>query len=394
MGKTQWRPAPYKGKARWLCTDGSVLTSPIVETTPSQRRWRIQGTEISVPSYDLPGEIDGYMRRVAMAQGKTAWMELTEDESTDLTMHRRAFDGQHNGIQFDEPPTFKVATRSTTAIAFEFIGTEYPELRAILWVSMAIDGNGNCAVGCAVTYRSSNPDDGHDHTVQRFADKTGWKGGSGNTVKGITWPLDTERFGSNPRKAASRFAELLRWATDVDTIGLPDHRERHKAGLLEYKFTRTNYSPDLYRQLLGIVQSGPSMERLREHLVGIQKELANLGIVVSNKEGFNLTDLLAGKLSEFQVQMYPQETDDGDNGGIDQAHRVHLDLGRGIFVVSCDRHDLEEVAEQWNVAKFKAELTGEVPVMLAFAQAYNDQGERNRLQKIVRERKVTPPRNA
>lgn len=389
MSRTIWRPAPYYSRGTWLMYDGSVRRAPMVETTPSQRRWRIAGTQTSVQKQDLPREIVVNMQAEAKRNGTEAWLEITDDEDAELRLHTRAMERVHTSsgteIDFTSSPKISFEANETIPIAFEFKHSLYP-LRVIIWVVLRTDRSGNTNVSSGLTYRPGDPMTPQQHQIACYLGDE-WATGSPIKPSSIGWTLGTERFGNNPRKAAAHFLELLQQAQEVDTVTIPDGRDPSGNAVLEFEFTRTNYTQDFYRQVLDVVQSGPAMKRLAEHLDGIRHELSNLGLVVSQGQ-FDLRSLLNGKLSELQVTVNPQ---DSDSDGKDKFHTVHIDLARGVLVVSCTRHKLEEVAEQWNIAKFKAEVTGETDALLAYAQAYNDPGERARLRKIIRERTFTPP---
>lgn len=394
MSKTLWRPAPWYGRGNWLFTDGTVEQGPTVETTSSQRRWRISGTDMSVQKYDLADKIVHYMRTRAHRVGADLWLEITDDDA-ELELHYRIATGKHNQkLNFNETPKISFERNSSVPITFEFVHATYP-LRVLLWVVLNTDTYGATSVASFLTYRPADTMTPSDHTIRRYLlPKEDWVTGAQFKPPEIDWPLERTSFGTRPRQAAAQFIELLQRAQEVDTVTIPDGRDSRRRATLEFTFTRTNYTQDFYRQALDIVQSGPAMERLAEHLKGIRRELSNLGLVTQEKEGFDLSALLNGKLSEFQVQLIPQEPEDGKKGsnvGRDPHHKVHLDLARGVFAVSCNRHHLEEVAEQWNIAKFKAEMTGDTDVLLAYAEAYNEPAERARLRKIVNERRLPNP---
>lgn len=393
MGKTAWRPAPWFGRGSWLFTDGTIEQAPTVETTPSQRRWRISGTDMSVQKYDLRDKIVAYMQNRARAAGTTLWMELTDDEDNDVALHEKVACGTHQKFSFDKTPPVSLERGKILPIAFEFRHATYP-LRAMIWVVLRTDAYGAASVSAGITYRAGDTMRAGDHSVSLYNKDRGWALNQ-KFKPDLGFELTETRFGSRPRQAAAKFVELLQQAQEVDTVQIPDGRDPKGRTTLEFQFVRSNYTQDFYRQLLDIVQSGPAMERLAEHLKGIRRELSNLGLVAQDKDGFDLNALLNGKLSEFQVQLVPQEPSDTDKDGHgrDPHHKVHLDLAHGVFAVSCNRHDLEEVAEQWNIAKFKAEVTGETDALLAYAEAYNDPAERARIKKIVNERRL-PARGA
>lgn len=386
---TRWSAAPYQDRPTWMMTDGSLIECPMIETTPSQRRWRVQGTTDSVSKHDLPDAIRRYMSTVAAQQGKQAWLE-TDNPSMDLSLHRMASGTAHHfELNFDEHPKMSFDSNTMTPIAFQFTSSEYPQLTAILWVILAVSRGSSTTVTTTVTFRPTDPTDGATHTHQRYL---AYEAG---VFPGIDFPLEVKRFGANPRKGAEWFAEIVRHAADIDAITLPDGRgsdDGYDSGIT-YTFTATNYSNDVYRDALELVQAGPALERLNHLLRQVRAELRNLGIVANLKDSFDVNKLLNGKLSELALELEPQDELDANNDkGLDPHHTITMDLANGVFTTSCSRQHLEDVAAAWEVAKFKADISGEKDVLLAYAEAFNMRSEQDRLRKVILQRRVSKPK--
>lgn len=406
MAKTTWALAPYHERQQWLLTDGTIILSPDVETTTSQRRWRIAGSTDAASKADLDRLILAAIDRQAAAQGVKRWLRLFED---DENRHASVAVGASKKIDFNTVPPVKMGKNDKIIVAFEFVSAAYPAIRATLWITLVNNYSGATSVRSCFTYRVTNPEVGDTAHILRYAedDATGWTPApnmyryddnyrqleqAANKIKPCDVPIETKHFGNNTRGAIARFLELSKQASGLASVEIPDLRDPWNVASMTLTASRTNYSNALYRDVLDMVQVAPAMDRLHEHLQGVATELTRLGLVANVKDKFDLKALLAGKLSELQCTIKPNEVTDDRNEGIDPVHTVTLDLSKGTFVVNCAKsHHLDDTAAAWEVAKFKAEISGETDVLLAYARAFNKPAEQARLRKIMKEREITLP---
>lgn len=395
MPKTAWQIAPYyTGVSPWLRTDGSTVTPPAVETTPAQRRWRVVGQDASVTHDNLRQHVLQVMQNRARTEGTSLWIELL-DPVREIGEHANLVLSSREAIKdftFARSPKIKFTPRTNLPIAFEFVHRDYP-IRAILWVVLLIDDAGHASVTTALTYRSTTTWPSFDNLgICRYR-RDEWQdryscvdplGALGGRVK-----FGNQRFPSL-RSAVSRFLEVVGTLAAYGQVSIPDRRNVGAA--LTLQAARTNYSDGFYRELLEFIQVAPALERLRSHLDGIVSELNRLGIVTQHDTRHTLTKLAQGKLSELRVAITPQESDSVQEDGFDPYHKVVLDLTRGVALVTCLGPHLNDAAELWNVAKFKADLAGNTEALLAYAQAQTGPAERARLARVARERRINPPK--
>lgn len=384
---TVWSVAPYFPRAEYLLQDGNVVQAPPVETTSSNRRWRIQGTTMSVVRGEIGDKIADHVRMRAHSMGTDLWMKLCSDEQDLKEHYSHATTGagvaeSGNSAYLDAPVPWVSQRGKNVPVAFEFKHPTYP-LRAILWVIFTVNYNHSLQVSTLVTCRGGDPREPNTLARLAWTPRTARRydkpvAADAPTVAGLT--IEKVQF-THTRKAVSYFLELLLKAQDIDTVELPDRRLH--GGTLTYEFSRTNYSQDLYRELVDKVQEGPALARLADALKVVRQELSTLGVV---NGAFDAEDILNGNLHEIRLNIMPHEDEDLTVGGIDPTHNLVIDLAKGICFVECSAKNLEDVAEQWNVAKFKAELTGQVDELLAYAEAYNMASEQKRLRKIIKQR--------
>jgi hypothetical protein len=87
--------------------------------------------------------------------------------------------------------------------------------------------------------------------------------------------------------------------------------------------------------------------------------------------------------------MIPLTDRSGEDGKIeivpDHEHTVSIDFPSGTLVVNCLK-DQSDVVEQWNFARFQAELKGELDEFLGFARQTQQKRNRKRVSTIVKDR--------
>lgn len=392
---TTWRPAPLYSVGEWMLQDGTIVATPQVEATLHGKRVRVRGTDASVPKSDVRSEIKRVLDAKADGMGERVWMEMSQSLEQEYYQHKIAAIGSYGQLpEWDEPPPkVEITERRKTPVMFEFVHPELP-IRALLWVVMDTNRYGYAEVLSTLTYRSTDPAESNHHQCKSFNTADGWDARSRmQWAAPVSWPMERENFGTNVRGGLGRFMELVKWAEQIEWVEIPDERNPWEHKTLRLKYARTNLTNEFWDDCLEMIQAGPAMERLHEHLLGVQRELSQLGVVAELKKGFDLPGLLNGRLSELQVvlpAMQVEDTTGGTHHRDDKAHKVTIDLMRGVVMVSCanDVEHLDDIAAAWEVAKFKAELTGEEDVLLQFALAHQRPAEQARLQKLIDERKV------
>lgn len=417
--KTTWSLAPWLGNQTWLLKDNTVVKTPDIETTSSNRRARIAGTTKSVPHGDLQQLIREALTDVAKQRGTEPWVRVDSPDDN-LVRHGQAAPGSAIAPDFTKSPSLymvddKSGRRGHTSIAFEFVSTECPTVTAIVWVYLAQDYHNDHEVRSGITYRILHEDQwdlGAGYSFWAGGGTTDWTTPFGyydhsdeaeaakewlaqlDPIPGIEW-LNRD-FQQNPRVAVTEALKLLKQLVDVEEITLPVWRNRAKPDPMTYRFTgRTTFTGSLYREMLDFVQTKATVDRIRKNYQAILKDMAALGLVGqaarSNKffeaveEGFG-DDLACHMIPLTTEQIHDDEARKGKVTVVpDHEHTVSVDFKTGTLVVNCLK-DQKDIVEQWNFARFQAELKGELDEFLGFARQTQTKRNRKRASQIMKDR--------
>lgn len=420
MAATTWSLAPWMSNQTWLLKDNTVVKTPDVETTTSQRRVRIAGTTKSVARGELDSLLIDAVRAVARRRGTEPWVRVaTPDEN--LPYHGAASPSMGKTPDYSRAPALHLtleANKNTgrnesrhTDITFEFASVECPTVTAVVWVYLEKDYSSDHIVKSGITFRAlhesnRDADSGYafwnpntpkwwspygyyDHSDEAEAAKA--KLEAFDPIPGIEWV--NQDFGKVARRAVTEALKLLKQIVDVEEITLPVWRDNATPEPMKYKFTgRTNFTGALYREMLDFVQTNATIERIQENYRAILRDLATLGLVGQPKGNNKVFAAVEQAFAHDLVcHMIPQTVSDEqpepDKVEVvpDGEHTVSIDLATGTLVVNCLKDGQEEI-EQWNFQRFQAELTGELDAFLGFARQAQQKRNRKRLDEIKQDR--------
>jgi len=403
MAPTAWSPAPYISKQEWLLADGSIVVSPEFEASSSGRRVRVVGTKESIGSRQVDTLINASIEKVAQQRGTSRLCRVFPVDDTDtqaaagvsapltlfedaVTLHLlRNEQGQRND-------------RDKTVAVWKYEAEGYAPIKAYVFVSLDQRYNETYYVQTHVVWRDTRASRAHDNSTFTY---------DGSNVAGmdlyrygdeykrieeflkknaLPFTTGSTNFQGQMRTAVVKFAERCREVDQLDEITLP-----FGDGFTGQKFKRTasNYSASFNAELLDFVQTGPVLERIKDGYAQLLQDFKTLGIVITDEiTGGDLAQAINGKLTKIQATVRANEDEETGNT-IDPHHTVAFDFATGTVVVNCGHAvDLDETAQAWEIAKFKAEVAGEVDVLLEYARAYRDPKEQARLKKIIKQRKT------
>lgn len=408
---TVWSPAPYITKQEWLLADGSIVVSPDFETTSSGRRVRIAGTTTSAGSRQTDELITAAIDTLAKQRGTERLIRIFPQE--DEQKVRAGVVGAPAEV-FTQAATLHINadhsssnTYGVTYLLWDFEAVGLPIAATIFAV---LDQRQNrCTVSTKVVWRATHlvhagqpapiyyHHDGSNmylHDLYRHSPDFRVVDEAVTKRDGLLGPdmvLNSQVYTSQFRQAVVAFAERAKAIDNLDEIELPDLRVPGQVSFLKFKRKTSNYSASVHNELLAMVQTGPLLERITTSYNDLVNAMSQLGVVLRTRPGdTEFAKAAAGDLTQLKVTCAPTEDNDTVADSIDHNHTVTIDLATGSVIVNCSlRTDPDEVAEAWNIAKFKADLTGEVDLLLAYAQAYRDPKEQARIRKIIQQR-TTP----
>jgi hypothetical protein len=381
---------------RWLLLDGSVASTPELELSGSGRRFRIKGGKESYPHGQLHTTLVEAVRQVAKARGTDLWMPLTDRDKQfrqienyfgDIDIARIDFQQGHaNLIQASwfvkvEEHVYGAVVLSMTKdyyrprwnLGIEVMGLDTsPTTSDAGWMTTGYHGDW--------TYPTArySPDHDADAIIQACDEGMSPK----KMIEFIG--LNQYRNGSSgldsPIAAVKAFAEVASKMEEGinEHFLLPILREASPvAG--RGKVDMTNYTDRVRADLSELINENASMDNVRKAVDYLVKEMRRAGMVV-NHDPSRLLTLTDDVLSVLDAQLLPTNPD--GTGELDHGHEVYLNLASGKCHVSCStaNHDeRNEAGTAWEVAKFKAELTGETDELLAFAQQYIKDARRTQI---------------
>lgn len=407
--KTTWGPAPWLKKETWLLKDNSVMQTPDLESTTSGQRVRVAGTKQSFGKSQVDTMVREAAKELAASRLTELWVPLLNEDSDRRMRHGGVSPGPGRMPDYDTPAKFHLKdTKSSehTQITFEYVSEDCPALTATVWVIVQRYGGNRAQVQTGLTYQIL-----HDSHF-RNPEFVGWQGKTDDwwtpfgyydhtpavdrakeflqnfePVPGITF--GTEGY-NQPRHAAVDVIKAVKVLIDTEYIDVPVWRESETVSTMRYKFKRSNFTNNLYQEMVEFVQVKPTLDRIKENYNQIKSDLAALGIVMKQTSNDSFFEIVERAFAEDVVcHMIPVTDDEPDETTPtvvpDQAHSVSVDLLSGTIVVNCSQRDTE-VLEHWNFERTKAELHGELDAFLGFARSKNAKRTRKTFTKIVKDR--------
>jgi hypothetical protein len=401
MAGTVWTPAPYISKQDWLLADGSIVTSPEFEQSGSGRRVRVVGTKDSIGSRQVDTLIQATIDKIAAQRGTTRMIRVYTPEEADyqaiatINVPESVFTDAVTLHMLQNNTT----NRGTTVAVWKYQAEAYAPIQAYVFVMLEQRYNESYLVNTRVLWRDTRITRANENNMVVYdgANFTGYdlyrySEDYKHLEEWITknsLPFNTEpiSYQSQMRTAVMKFAERCREVDMIDELTLPtgDNASRE----LTFQRITSNYSASFNAELLDYVQTGPVLERIQTTYDQLLNDFKTLGIVVNNRmTGGDLAQAIHGDLTKIAATVRANEDEDTGNT-IDPHHTVSFDFATGTVVVDCGRQtDLTEVSEAWEIAKFKAEMTGEEEALYAYAKAYREPREQARLKKIIKQRKA------
>lgn len=398
MAATTWSPVTQLERRQWLLTNGEVVTEPDLEESPSGRKVRVVGTDLTAYASSLDDLLTQAARHVAKAKGTDVWMPL----------HRRA-DMEAQALGFD-PAITKAQLHLIHSPGVRYGQTvcwwrfKHPKLpiEAVLVVRMEAGYSGQQAIVGRLVYPDTRPYR-HGPTPTLTADASEGFGTLESTMRDQESLMRFREFRrDNPttnavpsdvlgewshdgeRVAAQMLLKRIRRADSIQEVDIPDLRE-DKPDWLTLELIDTNVNQALIQDLVDYLDGTPNIDEALRTYKELQLIMRKLGVVMEDRTDNDFqAALLAGNKESLEVTLNrPAEV----GHDIDRFHSLSMHLPTGTFVVHCNhRNNDNEVAEKWEEALLIAQLSGNEDALLAYALKYAEDREKKRVRKIVKER--------
>lgn len=399
---TTWIPKTQFEQRSWLLSDGSVVDEPPLEMTPSGRKVRVAGTDMSMFSRDIDSLVYQAVEAKAKARVASVWMPLIGlGNAIDgaCGYHPATTKAKLHVVQKSAPSTaktivwwrFRHATLPIEALLTVQAGrtnTYYNNTDEKVSVRLTVPRMapyGYQAMYPEVVTESSDSfhlsldrvDQSDHYTVREFIrdNPADWA-----TILG-------EEVFSTERHMVEALLTKVREADSLASIEVPDLRDPSDPGWLELDLYETNLNSDLITDMTDYLEGTPSITEALRLYQDLRQTLRSIGMVLDDRtENDFQRALLNGDASGVTVKLEQLPNETGDQH--DANHTLTLNLATGTFIVNCSLNvaHRNEVADRWEESLAVASLTGEEDALLAYAREYGRTHDERRAQQILRER--------
>lgn len=387
---TQYQPRPYTNPQRWLLTDGSTLLAPQLEESPTGRNVRIAGTTASesVHSNEERALVRRWIKDEVYRRNASIWTcvgkekaPYTDGNLSELEMGLHSQTG--NAEQVADLHLFKDNGKSFTTCYWRY---EHPTLPFVGQIIVRLHERGQRYYGEAsparvvVSLMYLNTEAGDFSSEPSFLqvdDPDEWPRDHGKP----DW-VDAIPFGTsshpNDRAAAKAMLEAVRAIDGLATVSVPDGREPDKWMTLEFK--ESNVHGGFLAEVQDYVDTEQDVERLQELWTEMRAIFRKVGLTLEEHDIKNFELALNGKVRALESAIDPV----ADADGVDKNHKVHIDLPNGIIAVTCSVKHSEDSVQEWEIAKVRAEMTGELDELLAYVRAHAEREDQDRIKSLLK----------
>lgn len=401
---TTWHPRTNFDKRSWLLGNGEVVQEPDLEESPSGRKLRIAGTNLSAYSKDLDELVTIGVRNLAAQKQTLVWMPLTRLQGT--INSNLGYDPSARRAAKLHLLSKQDRTRSATTIWWRFKHPTLP-IEAVLSLTLSdtsgadaspqdieavlISPRTDCYQGDEVVARVLRErqqdfssfgvalDYDHRNRLHEFV--------RDNPPSWDTSVLGIQRHATE-RSAVHDLLRRARTVAELDSIQVPDLRVPTEPGWLDLELFDTNMNNELVADLEDYLDGAPSVAEALRLYEELRKTLRGVGVSLGPIAENQLQQALSSgsdRVLEVSVGMLAEE-----NHGADTAHTLHMNLVSGTFIVTCRyRTDQDQIAHAWDEALTVAQLSGQEDTLLAYAREYVRRQDRSRVKRIVEERRNT-----
>lgn len=364
----------------WMCADGALIQEPLVEATPQRRRMRIAGHNETFPRGELSGHLYRWVLKRARARETWPVLKLPHDPETEDPAQRLVII-RSQVERFEPKEGFEPFTRNARVgeANWLFRHRDLP-IHARVMLQVVVEGASNARVECSIKF--PNLTRGGDDAFGRYDRRQVLD--NGNSKIGETWRSDEVQsiLGTNDMNletlsypnVSAAMTDAIRRYRQIDALAelrVPDLRGVRVDGEGPIS-VMTLGSPEAQQPNSFLNEMQEFAERLApadeivEHWKAIVGILNGQGVPINAPTAKTVLDILAGK-DGAPINLHPLRHRAGGTEQ-DRDHTVTLDLHSGIVHVGCNvrETDLDRDLLAYELARTRAEITGEVDLMDAF----------------------------
>lgn len=395
---TTWSPVTQLERKSWLLANGEVVTEPDLEETPSGRKVRVKGTNMSAFRKDMDDLLGKAVRAIAAERGTKVWMPLERSRFwNSIGTQVPQATGKLNAVtnQSDD-----------TIVWWTFRHSDLP-IEATLYVKIDARGyyyNRDWTASTRLAFPLTGLDEYNSwnqavdetaHNWEQLKNQANldWQQRSNvdTMVRDKKPSWDTTLLGrfshGNQRNVIKYALEQVRKIEELESIQIPDLRDPDKPAWLTLELFNSNYKPDFEQDCLDVLDGAPTVAEALEHYNAFRATLAKVGLVLDEREENHILEALAGKKEALTVGF---GTVLDAQGNPDNEHAVSIHLPTGTIYTRCHRRpvDKNEIAEKWEEARMLASLTGQEDELLVYAKEYVQREQETAMKKLVKSRSV------
>lgn len=392
MAKGNYQLVETRDHLQWLCVDGSIINEPPHYRSAGGRKIKINLDGESWERHHLSDALASTAVEIASRRGTKVWMPLgprdnpKQEVQSQMVGDHRAKDKAELHYLHGDAKEWRLATR----LYWRF---KHPTLPIWSSITVLVTGDGGPSITTMYGYYHTRGSASYAAwvNVESWDDLETVRGGHAGQVREMPAPrpdwmdeihLGRERF-PTVRAAVTRLGELVRQLNGIEEIASPDLRPDISHTLYSWLptvFYDTNVTSDLLDDIQLYVEGEPLVEEMSSVYARLQELMRRIGISLPARNTNDFMRAVAGG-DAFRIPVGPL----ADKAGDDAVHALHVDLVTGAFVVECSvRHEVnEETATAWEVAKFRAEMTGELDELLAYARAWVVKQEQDRVRAVL-----------
>lgn len=389
---TTWLPADTPDKRIWVLDNYKVVEAPEMEISSGGRRTRIKNEpETSVFTKDRDTVIKKAIERIA-----------DRENASILACTRETRARNHAEATLSLPRvTVDDSTEKLKSIALTWV-FKHPHAPLYARLSARLDRQYHRSapyeVEMTCTFDEISERSQHDPHTGEVRDRN-WSVGSNNRYWSDIEREKREQLEASPltaltkrvqcrseREALQKLREHLEVLDRQLSIPIPDVRGS-EVRWITYNFLRTNLDGQFTADLNAYLDSEATVLEAYEAYQQLREALRRLGIKFPTRSEEDFARALTLQDSEALSIDVPVDDHDGKQR---RDHEVVLHLASGTITVLCDNDvDSRHVAEEWTLARFEAEMRGELEAFLAF-QSSTRERRRHQTIAIARKRQSKP----
>lgn len=390
MGTT-WIPEPRMRPPRvWLLDNGQLIEEPELEMSSSGRRVRIKDRqETSVYAKERDAVIEGAVEEAVKRTGSDILTCLNKAEAIateDTPLEASEFPKLGNGfgsVSFRAKWLFRHPSLPLTATITVTLRKTYR----------------NYEIGSNLSFDQVSQQSRHQPSAGSLDARNGWSTGVmlrhwSDEHADLRHQLEArglhEHFkevkADSEREAVYRFKERIEAFENWATVAIPDVRDVDHVKWLDLDFVDSSVTGQFMADLADYLDSQPIVDKVAEKYEELRELMRYLGIVMEERSSEDFQRAVATSGSEaLRVKV---EATDANERRQDGAHSVYLHLMTGTISVECSSRvtDPDEASDNWKLARFEAEVNGELDAFLTHYRSLSNDNHRHSVINLINTR--------